>query len=210
MSVSTTSPRCPSYKSKRAQTTRSSLCRRSPAGSPTTLPSLLLRTCYAPVSGISWVVKVPGTTSTPASTMLLIGPAHMTMYCGRWSAFVTTLVSPPLTSACSRARATAAQISKSATCACRADRFVGRRHRSPQFQRYRSQWADSIPAPQPRQPGPHPRERSCRQDPQLSRHISPQPACGFFAGVHVYLGTHPRRAIAFDFLHIQQTGRRLF
>ena len=31
----------------------------------------------------------------------------MTMYCGRWSAFVTTLVSPPLTSGCSRVRATA-------------------------------------------------------------------------------------------------------
>jgi hypothetical protein len=28
--------------------------------SPTTLPSLLLRTCHAPVSGISWVVKVLG------------------------------------------------------------------------------------------------------------------------------------------------------
>jgi hypothetical protein len=56
----------------------------------------------------------------------------------------------------------------------------------------------------------HPRERRCRQDPQLSRHISPQPACGFFAGLHVYLATHPRRAIAFYFLHIQQTGRRLF
>jgi hypothetical protein len=49
-----------------------------------------------------------------------------------------------------------------------------------------------------------------RQDPQLSRHISPQPACGFFAGVHVYLGPQPRRALALDFLHIQQTGRRLF
>ena len=35
--------------------------------SPTTLPSLLLRRRHAPVSGISWVVKVPGTTSTPAS-----------------------------------------------------------------------------------------------------------------------------------------------
>ena len=43
--------------------------------------------------------------------------AHMTMYCGRWSAFVTTLVSPPLTSGCSRVRATAAPISKSATSA---------------------------------------------------------------------------------------------
>ncbi len=41
------------------------------------------------------------------------------------------------------------------------------------------QWADSRPAPQPRQPGTHPRERRCRQDPQLSRHISPHPACGF-------------------------------
>ena len=30
------------------------------SGSPTTLPSLLLQTCHAPVSGISWVVKVPG------------------------------------------------------------------------------------------------------------------------------------------------------
>jgi hypothetical protein len=39
---------------------------------------------------------------------------------------------------------------------------------------------------------------------------SPQPACGFFAGVHVYLGPHPQRALALDFLHIQQTGRRLF
>ena len=34
------------------------------------------------------------------------------------------------------------------------------------------------------------------------------PACGFFAGVHVYLGPHPRRVLALDFLHIQQTGRR--
>jgi hypothetical protein len=51
----------------------------------TTLPSLLLRTCHAPVICISWVVKVSGTTSTPASTMLLIGPAHTTMYCGRWN-----------------------------------------------------------------------------------------------------------------------------
>jgi hypothetical protein len=85
------------------------------SGSPTTLPSLLLRTCHAPVSGTSWVVKVPGTTSTPASIMLLIGPAHTTMSCGCWSAFVTTLVSPPLTSGCSRVRATAAPISKSAT-----------------------------------------------------------------------------------------------
>ena len=39
--------------------------------SPTTLPLLLLRTCHVPVSCISWVVKVPGTTSSPASTMPL-------------------------------------------------------------------------------------------------------------------------------------------
>jgi hypothetical protein len=39
--------------------------------SPTTLPSLLLQTCHVPVSCISWVVKVPGTTSSPASTMPL-------------------------------------------------------------------------------------------------------------------------------------------
>ena len=49
-----------------------------------------------------------------------------------------------------------------------------------------------------------------RQDPQLSRHILLQQACGFFAGVHVYLEPHPRRALALDFLHIKQTGRRLF
>jgi hypothetical protein len=65
-----------------------------------------------------------------------------------------------------------------------------------------SRWADSRPAPQSRQPGPHPRERRCRQDPQLSRHLSPQPACGFFAGVHVYLGTHPRRALALTSFHV--------
>jgi hypothetical protein len=53
-------------------------------------------------------------------------------------------------------------------------------------------WQTQGP-PQPRQPGPHHQERRCRQDPQLSRHISPQPACGFLAGVHVYLGPHPRR-----------------
>ena len=41
------------------------------------------------------------------------------MSCGRWNAFVTTLVSPPLTSGCSRVRATAAPISKSTTSAWR-------------------------------------------------------------------------------------------
>jgi hypothetical protein len=45
-----------------------------------------LRTCHAPVSGTSWVVKVSGTTSTPASIMVLIGPARTTMSCWRWSA----------------------------------------------------------------------------------------------------------------------------
>jgi hypothetical protein len=45
---------------------------------------------------------VPGTTSTPASIMRLFGPARTTMSCGRWSAFVTTLISPPLTNGCSR------------------------------------------------------------------------------------------------------------
>jgi hypothetical protein len=48
------------------------------------------------------------------------------------------------------------------------------------------------------------------QDPQLSRHISPQPACGFLAGVHVYLGPHPRRSLTLDLLPIQQTSRRQF
>jgi hypothetical protein len=141
------------------------------SGSPTTPPSLLLRTCHAPASGTSWVVKVPGTSSTPASIMLLIGPARTTMSCGRWSAFVTTLVSPPLTSESSRARAPAAPISKSATSAMQTDLLV--EITLQQFHWRRSHWAESRPAPQPRQPGSHARERHCRQDPHLSRHISP-------------------------------------
>jgi hypothetical protein len=60
-----------------------------------------------------------------------------------------------------------------------------------------------------RNPDNHPRERRCRQDPQLSRHISPQPACGFLAGVHVYLRPHPRRALALDLLPIQQRWQPL-
>jgi hypothetical protein len=91
-----------------------------------------LRTCHAAARGTSWVVTMPGTTSTSASITLRIGPARTTMSCGRWRAFVTPPVSPPITSGCSRVRATAAPISKSAT------------------------------------PGSHPRERRCRQDPQLS------------------------------------------
>ena len=42
------------------------------------------------------------------------------------------------------------------------------------------------------------------------RDTSPQPARGFLAGVYVYLGPHPRRALALDLLPLQQTGRRLF
>jgi hypothetical protein len=72
----------------------------SSSGSPTILPLLLSRTCHAAARGTSWVVKVPGTTSTPASIMFRIGPARTTMYCGRLSTFVTTPVSPPITSGC--------------------------------------------------------------------------------------------------------------
>jgi hypothetical protein len=86
-------------------------------GSPTTLPSLLSRMCHVDVRGTSWVVKVPGTTSTPACIMLLIGPARTTMSYGRWRGFVTSPVSPPITSGCSRVRATAMPISKFATSA---------------------------------------------------------------------------------------------
>ena len=113
----------------------------------------VLRTCHAHVTGISWVVKVPGTTSTPASTMPLIGPAYATMYCGRWSAFVTTLVSPPLTSACSRVRATAAPISKSATSAWRVNhRGIGalQQPRRPASRRARRA---RKPPPSPRSQG---------------------------------------------------------
>jgi hypothetical protein len=38
------------------------------------------------------------------------------------------------------------------------------------------------------------------------RDTSPQPARAFLAGVHVYLGPHPRRALAPDLLPLQQTG----
>jgi hypothetical protein len=38
------------------------------------------------------------------------------------------------------------------------------------------------------------------------RDTSPQPARDFLAGVHVYLGPHPRRALAPDLLPLQQTG----
>jgi hypothetical protein len=91
----------------------------SSSGSSTTLPSLPLRMCHAATRGTSWVVTVPGTTSTPASSMLRTGPERTTMSCGRWRAFVRQPVSPPITSRCSRVRATAASISKSATSAWR-------------------------------------------------------------------------------------------
>jgi hypothetical protein len=149
-----------------------------------------------------------------ASTMLLIAPAHTTMYCGRWIASVTSLVSPPLTSLCSRVRATAAPISKSATSAWRAARFAGRRHHSPQISKAQvtmGRLKASSATPTTRTTSSRAQLPTiCRQDPQLSRHILPQQACGFFAGVHVYLGPHPQRALSLDFLHIQQTGRRLF
>jgi hypothetical protein len=139
--------------------------------------------------------KVPGTTSTPTSIMLQIGPARTTMSCGRWSAFVTTLILPPLTSGCSRVRATAAPISKSATSACRSRPICW----------WTSPCATISSAPvtlgrlKASSASPTTRITSSRaplQDPQLSRHTSPQPACGFLAGVHVYLGPHPRRALA--------------
>jgi hypothetical protein len=67
------------------------------------------------VSGMSWVVTVPGTISTPAPTIVQIGPSRMSMSCGRWSASVMTLVMPLAASGCSRVRAPAAPIWKSAT-----------------------------------------------------------------------------------------------
>jgi hypothetical protein len=53
------------------------------------------------------------------SLLLRTGPARTTMSCGCWRAFVTQPVSPLITSGCSRVRATAAPISKSATSAWR-------------------------------------------------------------------------------------------
>ena len=103
-------------------------------GSPTTLPSLILRMCHAAASSTSWVVKVPGTTSTPASIMLRNGPARTTTSCGRWRAFVTPPVSPPITSGCSRVRATAAPIPRRSDFRNpqhphgAADRYAGARH----------------------------------------------------------------------------------
>jgi hypothetical protein len=58
--------------------------------SPTTLPSLLSRMRNAAARGTSWVVKVPGTTSTHASIIMQTGPAHTSISCGRWSASVMT------------------------------------------------------------------------------------------------------------------------
>ena len=51
-----------------------------------------------------WWVRVAETTSTAAFTMLGIGTAYTTMYCGRSRAFVTTQVSPPTSRWCSRVR----------------------------------------------------------------------------------------------------------
>jgi hypothetical protein len=97
----------------------------SSSGSPTTLPSLLSRMCNAAARGTSWVVTVPGTTSTHASIIMQIGPAHTSMFCGRWSASVMPPVLPPITSGCSRVRAAAAPILKSATSTSGAkDRFA--------------------------------------------------------------------------------------
>ena len=126
---------------------------------------------------------MPGTRSTPASIMLLVG-LRTTMSCGCWIVFVTTLVSPPLTSCAHEWTSPFATISKAPVT-----------------------WAVSSPVQHSRQPGPHPRERR-RQDPQLLRNISPQLACGFLACVHVYHGPHPRRALELDLHPIQQT--RLF
>jgi hypothetical protein len=115
----------------------------SSSGSPTTRPSLLSRMCNAAARGTSWVVTVTGTTSTHASIIMhgwrihrgvevtesstnkqhslskKIGPAHTSMFCGRWCASVMPPVFPPITSGCSRVRAAAAPILKSATSAWR-------------------------------------------------------------------------------------------
>jgi hypothetical protein len=69
----------------------------SSSGSPTTRPSLLSRMCNAAARGTSWVVTVPGTTSTYASIIMQIGPAHTSMFCGHWSASVMPPVLPPIT-----------------------------------------------------------------------------------------------------------------
>jgi hypothetical protein len=83
--------------------------------SPTIRHLLLLRMCNTLVSGMSWVVTVAGTISTPAPTIVQIGPSRMSMSCGRWSASVMTPVMPLAASGCSRVRAPAAPIWKSAT-----------------------------------------------------------------------------------------------
>ena len=100
--------------------------------------------------------------------MLQIGPARTTMSCGRGSAFVTTLVSPPLTSGCSRARATAAPISKSATSAAAAHRFAGGCHRAPQCHRRRHIGLESAAAD---------KIRNYRDIYRRNRHVAFLPAC---------------------------------
>jgi hypothetical protein len=66
-------------------------------------------------------------------------------------------------------------------------------------------------ASQPRQPGPHPRERSCRQDPQLSRHISPRRHVAFLPACMSTSGRiHGELFRLIFFISNKQTGRRLF
>jgi hypothetical protein len=139
------------------------------------------------------------------------------MSCVHWIAFVTTLVSPPLTSGCSRVRATAEQISKSEHPRGEADQFAGGRHCSPQSQWHRSQWADSrLRMGRLKASSATPTTRTTSSRAQhtdkirnypntycLNRHVASLPVCMSTSGrIHGEL--------AIDLLPIQQTGRRLF
>jgi hypothetical protein len=86
---------------------------------------------------------------------------------------------------------------------------------------YIAEWREKNPekqkaindkhASQPRQPGPHPRERSCRQDPQLSRHISPRRHVAFLPACMSTSGRiHGELFRLIFFISNKQTGRRLF
>ena len=132
----------------------------------------------------SWVMKVPGTRSTPASIMLLVG-LRTTMSCGCWIVFVTTLVSPPLTSCAHEWTSPFATISKAPV-------TMGRLKSSSATPTTRTASSRTPPT------------RSAT----IAKHIT---ATGMWLSclrAYVYHGPHPRRALELDLHPIQQT--RLF
>jgi hypothetical protein len=71
----------------RLQSLRAVCARRvRPCGTTARAHSLLSQMCNALVSGISWVVTVPGTISTVAPAIVQTGSPRMSTFFRRWSA----------------------------------------------------------------------------------------------------------------------------